>query len=384
MISMNTPATTRKGHVPMELRETKILIVDDTPEVISLVRRYLEDSDFRLSVASDGRMAIEKTFAESPDVILLDLVLPDISGQDVLKRIKEITPDTAVIVMTGHGGEDIAVRLMKAGAADYLPKPFDRETLLKSIKWALKIRDSQIEDRKHAGFSSLEKFFPFLAHEIRNPLHAIGGALAIIQRRCDLNDKVLSRSVKIIQEEVKHLSDFVQECLDFVRPLRKSRFLELEMNEVITVAMNIISHMFEGRSREIAVHTDLDPRLPKVYANYEEIKSAFLNILKNGFEAIEETGEITIRTSFNPNAHPGTVEILFTDDGMGIKKENINYLFSPFYTTKVGGTGLGLAICHRIIVERHYGKMQVTSEEGKGTTIKVELPIKPPDEILGD
>jgi signal transduction histidine kinase len=368
----------------MESPETKILIVDDTPEVISLVRRYLEDGGFHLSEASNGRMAIEKTLAESPDVVLLDLVLPDISGQDVLKRIKEISADTAAIIMTGHGGEDIAVKLMKAGAADYLPKPFDRETLLKSLKWVLKIRDSQIEDRKQAGFSSLEKFFPFLAHEIRNPLHAIGGALAIIQRRCDLNDEVLSRSVKIIQEEVQHLSDFVQECLDFVRPLRKSRFIEVEMNEVISVVINIISHMFEDRSRKITIHTDLDPRLPKVYANYEEIKSAFLNILKNGFEAIEENGEITIRTSFNSNSYPGTVEILFTDDGMGIKKENVNYLFSPFYTTKVRGTGLGLAICHRIIVERHYGKMQVTSEEGKGTTVKVELPIKPPEEVLGD
>jgi len=368
----------------MESPETKILIVDDTPEMISVIRRYLEDGGFQLSAASNGRMAIEKTFAESPDVVLLDLILPDISGQEVLKRIREISADTAVIIMTGHGGEDIAVKLMKAGATDYLPKPFDRETLLKSIKGVQKIRESQIEDRKQAGFSSLEKFFPFLAHEIRNPLHAIVGALAIIQRRCDLNDEVLSRSVKIIQEEVQHLSDFVQECLDFVRPLRKSRFLEVEMNEVISVAINIISHMFENRSREITIHTDMDPRLPKVYANYEEIKSTFLNILKNGFEAIEENGEITIRTSFHSDSDPGTVEVLFTDNGTGIKQENVNYLFTPFYTTKVRGTGLGLAICHRIIVERHYGKMQVTSEEGKGTTVKVELPIRPPEEVLGD
>ena len=368
----------------MESSETKILIVDDSPQIIRLVERYLEDGGFRLSAASDGQMAIEKALAESPDVVLLDLILPDISGQDVLKRIKEISADTAVIVMTGYGGEDIAVKLMKSGAADYLSKPFDKITLLKSVKEVLKIRDSQMEDRKQAGFSSLEKFFPFLAHEIRNPLHAIGGALVIIQRRCNLNDEVLSRSIKIIQEEVQHLSDFVQECLDFVRPVAKSRFIEVEMNEVILVAINIISHMFEDRCRRIKIHTDLDPQLPKVYANYEEMKSAFLNILKNGFEAIEEDGEITIRTSFDSNSNPGTVEIIFTDDGAGIRKENVSDLFSPFYTTKVRGTGLGLAICRRIIVERHNGKIQVTSEEGKGTTVKVELPMKPPEEVLGE
>ena len=368
----------------MESPETKILIVDDSPQITRLVERYLENGGFRLSAASGGQMAIEKTSAELPDVVLLDLRLPDISGQDVLKRIKEISADTAVIIMTGQGGEDIAVKLMKAGAADYLPKPFGREALLKSLGEVLKIRDSQMEDRKQAGFSSLEKFFPFLAHEIRNPLHAIGGAMAIIQRRCNLNDEVLSRSVKIIQEEVQHLSDFVQECLDFVRPVAKSRLIEVEMNEVITVVINIISHMFEDRSRQIKIHTDLDPELPTVYANYEEMKSAFLNILKNGFEAIGENGEITIQTRFNWNSFPGTVEILFTDDGTGIRKENVNDLFSPFYTTKVRGTGLGLAICRRIIVERHYGKIQVTSEEGKGTTVKVELPMEPPKEVLGE
>jgi len=368
----------------METSKKKILIVDDSLQVTLLVSRYLEGQGFQVSMASNGQMAIEKVLSESPEVVLLDFILPDISGRDVLERVKAINGDTAVIIMTGYGGEEVAVDLMKAGAADYLAKPFSREALLKSLEEVLKIRDSQIEDRKHAGFSSLENFFPFLAHEVRNPLHAIGGALAIIQRRSDLRDAVLSRSVKIIQEEVQHLNDFVQECLDFVRPLTKSRFLEVEINEIISVVINVISHIFEERSRRIKIRTDLDPQLPKAYANYEEMKGAFLNILKNSFEAIEENGEITIKTIFQANPYPGTVEVLFTDNGMGIKKENLKYLFSPFYTNKVRGTGLGLAICRRIIVERHKGKIQVTSEEGKGTTIKVELPLGPPEEVLGD
>jgi signal transduction histidine kinase len=362
----------------MENSKKKILVVDDSPQVTLLVNRYLESQRFQVSIASNGQMAIEKVLSESPEVVLLDLILPDISGRDVLERIKEINGDTAVIIMTGYGGEEVAVGLMKAGAADYLAKPFSREALLKSLDEVLKIRDSQIEDKKYAGFSSLEKFFPFLAHEVRNPLHAIGGAMAIIQKRCDLRDDVLSRSIKIIQEEVQHLNDFVQECLDFVRPPTKSRFIEVEINEVISVVINVISHMFEERSRRIKVRSDLDPRLPKVYANYEEMKGAFLNILKNSFEAIEDNGEITVKTIFNANPYPGTVEVLFTDNGMGIKKEDLKYLFSPFYTTKIRGTGLGLAICRRIIMDRHKGKIQVTSEERKGTTIKVELPLGPP------
>jgi signal transduction histidine kinase len=286
--------------------------------------------------------------------------------------------------MTGYGGEEVAVDLMKAGATDYLSKPFNRETLLKSLKEVLKIREVQIEDKKVTGFSSLERFFPFLAHEIRNPLHAIGGALAIIQRRSDLKDEVLGRSIKIIQEEVQHLNDFVQECLDFVRPLTKSRFIEVEINEVLPVVINIVSHMFEELSPKIRIHLETDPGLPRVYANYEEIKRAFLNIVKNSFEAMENGGEITIKMGFNPDPYPGVVEVVFTDTGTGIKKEKLKNLFRPFFTSKVRGTGLGLPICRRIISERHNGKIRIESEEGKGTTVKVELPIGPPSEPSGD
>ena len=368
----------------MKTTKKKILIVDDSPEVILLCRRFLEHQGFQVSTASNGQRAIEEVLLESPEAVLLDLVLPDISGREVLRRIKEINDDTAVIIMTGYGGEDVAVELMKAGASDYLAKPFDQEALLRSMKEVLKIREVQMEDKKVAGFSSLEKFFPFLAHEIRNPLHAIGGALAIIQRKSDAKDDVLSRSVKIIREEIQHLNDFVQECLDFVRPPAKSRMIEVEINEVLSVVINIISHMFEELSQKIRITTDTDHPLPKVCANYEEIKRAFLNILKNCFEAMEEGGEIIIKTGFNPDPYPGAIEVLFRDNGMGIKKESAKYLFSPFFTTKPRGTGLGLAICRRIISERHGGKIQVESEEGKGTTVKVELPIISPKESSGD
>jgi signal transduction histidine kinase len=213
-----------------------------------------------------------------------------------------------------------------------------------------------------------------LAHEIRNPLHAISGALAIIQRRSDLKDDLLAQSVKIINEEVQHLNEFVQECLNFVRPPNIVRLMEVEINEVISVVMNIISHMFESESKKIRVVTEMDSHLPKIYVNYEEIKHAFINIVKNAFEAMPEGGEFTIKTSRKTDASE-YVEITFMDNGIGIKKENLDRLFSPFFTTKLRGTGLGLAICRRIIIERHHGKMKIESGEKKGTTIKVELPV---------
>ena len=359
----------------------KILIVDDNPEFARMAERFLEHQGFRIAIADSGYKAVEKIQSEPQDLVLLDLKLPDVTGMEVLKRIKEINDDVAFIIITGYGGEQVAIDFMKAGALDFLSKPIDNEILLKTIKNALKLRDAQVEDKQLKGYSTLEKFFPFLAHEIRNPLHAIGGALAIIQRRTDSKDELLAQSMKIIQEEIQHLNNFVQECLDFVRPPVRSHYAEVDMNEVVSIVVSIASHMFQESLQKVKVTTHLALHLPKIQANYEEIKQALLNIVKNGFEAMEEGGEFTVTTTFKPNPTPGWVEITFSDNGAGIREENKKYLFSPFFTTKLKGTGLGLPICHRIIVERHKGRIHFESQEGKGTTMKVELPISQPKEM---
>jgi signal transduction histidine kinase len=352
----------------------KILVVDDNSEFVDLVRKILGSDDFQVSIALDGKTAIEKVLLDVPELVLLDLKLPDIPGEEILKRIKEIDKDIAVVIITSYGGGQVAVDLMRKGAIDFLSKPIEYEVLLTSIKNALEIRDAQIEDRQFNLYPSLERFFPFLAHEIRNPLHAISGALAIIQRRSDLKDELLGQSIKIINEEVQHLNEFVQECLNFVRPPNIVRFIEVEINEVISVVMNIISHMLESESQKIRIVTDMDPHLPKIYTDYEEIKQAFLNIVKNAFEAMPEGGEFTIKTRLKSDSSKH-IEVIFIDNGIGVQKENLSKLFSPFFTTKLRGTGLGLAICRRIIVERHHGKIYIESEEKKGTVVTVELPV---------
>ena len=352
----------------------KILVVDDNVEYVDMVRRLLESRDFQVSIATNGRAAVEKVVSDIPELVLLDLKLPDIPGEEVLNRIKEIDKDVAVVVVTGFGGEEVAVDLMRRGALDFLSKPIENEVLFGAVKNALEIRDAQTEGRQYERYPSLDRFFPFLAHEVRNPLHAISGALAIIQRRSDSKDELLSQSIKIINEEVQHLNEFVQECLNFVRPPNSGRFAEVEINEVTSVVINIVSHIYESESKEIKIVKELEPGLPKIYANYEEIKQAFLNIVKNAFEAMPEGGMLTIKARRQPDS-PRHIQLVFIDTGVGIKQKNLESLFNPFFTTKLRGTGLGLAICRRIIAERYHGKIHIESEENKGTAVKIELPV---------
>ena len=369
-------AKDRTSDKKMTSIKRKILIVDDNIEFAKTVARTLEKEGFQVSLASDGNAAILAASNESPDLVLLDLKLPDIPGVELMRIMKSINENVAVIIITAYGGERVAIDLMKAGAIDFLSKPFNFEDLLNAINNAFKISDAQKEDKKHERYPHLEKFFPFLAHEIRNPLHAISGALAIIQRRSDLKDEILGQSVKVIQEEVQHLNEFVQECLDFVRPPSESRFVEIDINEVVSFIVNTMPHRFEELSQKIKMTTDLASQIPKFFGNYEEIKQALLNIVRNGLEAMDEGGEFIIRTSVQLVPKPGWVRVTLVDHGLGMKEDNLQYLFHPFFTTKPRGTGLGLAICKRVIVERHHGKIQIESLEGKGTTVTVEFPIE--------
>jgi signal transduction histidine kinase len=362
--------------ITIEKAKRKILVVDDDLEIVKMISLVLRDQDIDVITAFNGREAIEKVRSGFPELILLDLNLPDMNGREIMKKTREINEDIAFIVVTGFGGEQIAIDLMKAGAVDFISKPFDTERLIKSITDAFSLRDSKIEDKRDGELSSLEKFFPFLAHEIRNPLHAIAGALAIIQRRANLKDETVHQSVKIIQEEVQHLTEFVQECLDFVRPPVHKHFIEGDINDIVSIVLNMMHHMYDELYGKIKITTQLGLALPKVHINYEEIKQALLNILKNSFEAMPEGGELLITTSLKSKSSPKFIEITFRDTGSGIEKEKLISVFQPFFTTKSSGTGLGLPICHRIIVDRHNGNIGIESERGMGTKVTVELPIQ--------
>ena len=358
----------------------KVLIVDDDPHFVRMislaVSRALKQRGYDLITASNGRMAIESVTSGQPDLVVLDLNLPDMNGKELLSKVKEIDEDIAVIVVTGYGGERIAIELMKAGATDFISKPFEIEVLLEAIHDALALRGARIEAKKSGEMFSMGKYFPFLAHELRNPLHAIAGALAVIERRIELRDEILTRSVKIINDEVRHLTGFVQDCLDFVRHPSATYFVEGQINEIILTVMSIIVHMFEDLSKKIRITYRLDPALPMTHVNYEQMKQAFLNIAKNSFESMPEGGELVVETGMNSEFGNQTITVVFRDHGLGIRREDLKSLFNPFFTTKSRGSGLGLAICRRIIVDRHNGKIDIESEEGAGTKVTIELPIR--------
>jgi signal transduction histidine kinase len=361
--------------MPNEKR--KILVVDDEKDIVDTIHDILCEEGYKTYLAYDGKDALQQIEKHSPDLVLLDCYLPEMMGIEVLKEIRKSNEDIAVIMMTGRGEEQLAVSLMTAGASDYLKKPLGKFTLLSSVKDVLRKKDINREIIQSERLLLLGELFPFVAHEIRNPLHAIGGALAIIQKRTK-RDPLVDQSINVINEEINRLNSFIKDCLDFSNPAEPVKFASTDINDIITSSFDLMTPVIQDSSKNIAIALSLQEDLPKIKANFNELKQVLLNIIKNAVEAIETRGEIQVKTTHN-HKHPSpSIAIEISDTGNGIKDELLNKIFNPFFTTKTGGNGLGLPVCKKIICENHRGTLTIKSHEGKGTTVIIRLPVDSP------
>jgi len=209
-----------------------------------------------------------------------------------------------------------------------------------------------------------------VAHEINNPLTAILGFSQRVLKKS--RNKSLTQDLERISGEALRAARIVQNLLTFARR-REPRKEDCDANDILQRTLEL--RAYELKTSNIKVVADLTPRLPKVKADSHQIQEVFLNIVLNAEQAMVEAhqgGTLAIKTCKNK----GYVQIVFSDDGPGIAKENLHRIFLPFFSTRAdkGGTGLGLSICHGIVTE-HSGKIHAKSQLGEGTTFVVELPV---------
>jgi len=215
-----------------------------------------------------------------------------------------------------------------------------------------------------------------IMHEINNPLATIGACVAALENRlAEATEPVRSGAqeyLEIIDKEVERCTNIVDGLLDFSRPKGKAK-RQVRVGALVEDALFLLKH--HKSFRKLDVRHDLDPTLPDVYANAEQLIQAFMAIMLNAVDAMENGGELRVRTGRNPHRDDEIV-IEFQDSGMGIPRAELSKIFEPFYTTKPQGrgTGLGLSICYGI-VEQHGGRIEVESQPGRGSTFKMYLPI---------
>ena len=213
-----------------------------------------------------------------------------------------------------------------------------------------------------------------VAHEIRNPLAGLRGAAQLLEGERDF-PPAFKEYTSVIIKEVDRLAAIVETLLSFASP-RAPVLRPYNLHQILDSVLFL--EQAPLRDRGVSVQRVYDPQLPEILADPAEIRQLFLNLIRNGVEAMPGGGELTLRTRYERSSQRcgglavAVAEII--DQGVGFDPEIERHLFTPFFTTKEGGTGLGLAICLRI-VEDHGGAMEAASQPGKGSSFRVMLPL---------
>jgi signal transduction histidine kinase len=212
-----------------------------------------------------------------------------------------------------------------------------------------------------------------LAHEIRNPLVAIKTFTQLLPTRFD-DDEFRDHFLKVTAGEVDRIASLVTELLDFARPSQPKLNSE-DLNQVVEKMALLVDT--ESHKKNIKILKDLCAALPSVTLDKEQIKQVLLNILLNAVDATPENGTISVITRpLTKNGYLDYVQVTIADTGKGIPAEDLEKVFTPFYTTKHTGSGLGLSISHQIVQE-HQGTIEVESKQNVGTTFRINLPVNP-------
>jgi signal transduction histidine kinase len=232
---------------------------------------------------------------------------------------------------------------------------------------------AKIQMQRADRLASLGTLTAGLAHEIRNPLVAIKTFTQLLPERFD-DSEFREHFLSVTAGEVDRIASLVTELLDFARPSQPKLNRE-DLNQIVEKMMLLVDT--ESHKKNVHIIKDFNDFLPPVVLDREQIKQVLLNILLNAVDATPEDGTIFVETApIKKNGSLEYVQIVIKDTGRGIPDEDLDKVFTPFFTTKHEGSGLGLAISHQIVQE-HHGNIEVESTKNQGTTFRINLPVNP-------
>ncbi|MFW6112823.1 MAG: ATP-binding protein [Thermodesulfobacteriota bacterium] len=225
--------------------------------------------------------------------------------------------------------------------------------------------ESQERLVRSESFAAVGEAAAYVSHEIKNPLMVIGGLARQVERTIE-DGVAIKQKLQIIQSEVQRLENFLGDLRDFTRPPVPSK-QEVDLNEIIKEVDELMQE--QAQSQGVTLQERLDPHLPALQADPNQMKQVLLNLVKNALEAVDSGGRVTLSSGTEDRQVWFAVE----DNGGGMPPEVLEKIFNPFFTTKEKGTGLGLAVIHKIVAD-HHGEVSVSSTPDQGTTIRVNLP----------
>ena len=400
----------------------KILIVDDNLRMSDSLRILLGNEGYEIQTKHNGREALDAVSRDDFDLLIVDLVLPDMTGTEIMDHISRQAREIFVIVITGHASSDSAIEALKRGAFDYIRKPFEHEELSKAVKNALRQKalimereraqkalqtvydqaiiyakelKEKIEEHKRAEeekkkleaqllqaqkMESIGTLAGGVAHDFNNLLMGIQGYASLMLNDLDETHPHY-RWTKRIEDLVRSGAGLTSQLLGFARG-GKYDVRPTDINEIVKKSSN----MFGRTRKDITIKGTYEPGLWTVEVDRGQIEQVLLNFYVNAWQAMPTGGTLYLETSNVSldegrtnlyDVQPGKyVRISVTDTGAGMDEATQRRIFDPFFTTKQMGRGAGLGLASAYgIIKSHSGIITVSSKKGHGATFSVYLPV---------
>ena len=386
-------------------KQNNILIVDDTPENLQVLSKTLSKQGYKVRGVVKGEMAIKAAISSPPDLILLDIKMPDMNGYQVCEQLKinSKTRDIPIIFLSALDEVFDKVKGFELGGVDYITKPFQIEEVLARIEHQILIQRLQkqlvlqnevlqteiqerkkAEERAQAASQAKSQFLANMSHELRTPLNAILGFSQVLERDTELTTKQRDY-IGIIHRSSQHLLELINDILD----LSKIEAGQISLNEScfnIYDLLDRLEEMFqiEAQQKQLALLFLISANVPQ-YINTDEqkLRGCLINLIGNAIK-FTRSGNIAVTVTLGENTpptHECEFELVFCvrDTGIGIAPEDVETLFEAFVQTENGkqsgeGTGLGLAITRQFI-RLMGGDITLTSTLGVGSTFEFNIEV---------
>jgi signal transduction histidine kinase len=376
-----------------ERSDARILLVDDEAGIRKVLSIALADSGYAVTTAENGEDALVKFRQLRPPIVLTDIKMPEMDGIELLQHIKAESPDTEVIMFTGHGDMDLAIKSLKYDATDFVTKPINDEVLEIALKRARErivmrrqIREytqnlERLVDEKARQLIEAERMAAVgqtvaeLSHTIKNIANALKGSIFVLGKGIELEEKeYLLQGWRMVEENVEKIKNLSLDLLHFGK-YSHGNFRKSHPNSPAEEVLKLMA----AKAGELGVElkAELNANLQPLALDSEGLQRCLMNLVENAIDACRSNEassgpkQVILRTRPSPD---GGVEYQVVDNGSGMEKAVQQRLFQGFFSTKgTDGTGLGLMMTKRI-VDQHQGMVEIQSQPGEGTIIIIRLP----------
>jgi len=381
----------------MEKLKKMILVVDDIEQNVAVVSQILRDEGYQVIAAFSGEQALRMLEKRTPDLILLDVMMPDMNGFEVCRTIKQnqAIAEIPVIFLSALSEAETKVEGLEAGGVDYVTKPFQETEVLARVKVHLQIRQLQQERKKHIEElivlnEEKDRLMQIVSHDLRSPLGGIRSLSEILYTGIEAKDEATVREFsELISSTADNLLSLVNDLLDLAKvESGKLLLMPMEFDIALTIRSCVRLQKNVALNKGVVIIDEYSSPTITVNADEPKLVQVINNLISNAIKFTPQNGTITITATLESfdilQSEKSLLRISIRDTGIGIPAEDVPNIFEKFGkhqrmgTEGERGTGLGMPIVKRF-VELHNGTISVESTIGVGTEFIILMPVHQPE-----